>query len=240
MDPPSSPIRERHSNQKKLRILKKFEKSSKSLRNFCKEKKINPSLLSRWKSSIDKLKTNNKNNFKNGCGNQPKYPEIEDTVFSKISEARNFGTPINYAWIRKCSIETYLIQNPNDVDKIPTFSNMWIRKFMSRYDLTIRKASSQRIEKNTDIELILQYQEEINSIIDKYKIESNDIYNMDETAIYFDLSPDYTVDFIGSKRVSIIKNYAAKARCTCVLTIRNNGDILDPIIIFKGENLPKI
>lgn len=86
--------------------------------------------------------------------------------------------------------------------------------------------------------MILAYQEEINSLIDKYKIASDEIYNMDETAIFFDLSPDHTVDLIGSKRVSIIKNYAAKTRCTCVLTIRNNGDILDPIVIFKGKNLP--
>lgn len=178
-----------------------------------------------------------KTNKKNGCGRKPLYPELEEIVFSKLLEVRNFGAPVNYAWIRKCSIETFQNLNPDRKDNLPSFSDRWIVNFLARYDLTIRKASSQRIEKNTDLEIILTYQEEINHLIEKYKISSTDIFNMDETALFFDLSPDYTVDRIGSKRVSIVKNYAAKTRCTCVLTIRSNGDILDPMVIFKGKNL---
>lgn len=118
------------------------------MRAFCSEKKINPSLLSRWRSSINKITTNKSNNKKNGGERKSLYPDIEEIVFSKLIEARNFGTPINYSWIRKCSVDTYRTLKPNNEEQhIPMFSNMWIRNFLSRFDLTVRKASSQRIEK---------------------------------------------------------------------------------------------
>lgn len=58
---------------------------------------------------------------------------------------------------------------------------------------------------------------------------------MDRTSIYFDMLKDYTIDFVGAKRVSILKNYAVKTRFTCVLTICLNESILEHMIIFKSK-----
>ena len=64
---------------------------------------------------------------------------------------------------------------------IPQFCNSWIKKFLDRFDLGIRCASSSRAENNASDELIQRYTNEIKEIISNYSIKQENIFNMDET-----------------------------------------------------------
>ena len=65
------------------------------------------------------------------------------------------------------------------------------------------------------------------------------IYNMEEKGINFDMSSDRTTDVIGKRKISISKNYASKSRFSCVLTIAADGKFLKPMVIFKGVRKQK-
>jgi hypothetical protein len=77
-----------------------------------------------------------------------------------------------------------------------------------------------------DDELIKRFTNGIREAIYRYSIKKENVFNLDETGINFDMSSTRTIDIIGKKKISISKNYASKARLTVALTISANGGIL--------------
>ncbi|RZJ99490.1 MAG: hypothetical protein EOO43_26260 [Flavobacterium sp.] len=67
------------------------------------------------------------------------------------------------------------------------------------------------------------------------------ICNVDETPIWLDMTPDHTLDFKGSKEVSLKCTTKFKVRATLVLGVFANGAKLTPMLIFKEASgkLPK-
>ena len=65
-------------------------------------------------------------------------------------------------------------------------------------------------------------------------ISRSNVYNMDETGVYFEMSRQTTIDKVGAKRVALAKSSASKSRFSVVLTCSAGGDKLNPTIIFKG------
>ena len=152
-------------------------------------------------------------------------------------DARADGKPVSYHWIHKMAIKIFQNRNPDSV--VPQFSNFWIKKFLNRFDLGVRCASSSRADNNACGELIQRYTNEIKEIINNYSIKQENIFNMDETGINFDMSSVRTVDLIGKRKISIAKNYASKSRFSAVLTISASGVAMKPMIIFKGVRIPQ-
>jgi hypothetical protein len=65
------------------------------------------------------------------------------------------------------------------------------------------------------------------------------IANMDETPMYFDMPGNSTVDTVGSKTVSIRTSGNEKQHFTVVLACQADGKKLRPMVIFKRKNMPK-
>lgn len=124
---------------------------------------------------------------------------------------REKGAVINYSWIRERakSIFSTTYQNSSS-NKEPSFSNCWIRKFMLRHDLTMRKKSTSRIPAEQDNLIINEFVQKIKFIVQKYDIAKENIHNMDETAIFLDMADSQTVDLKGAKRVFIKCHLGAK------------------------------
>jgi len=67
---------------------------------------------------------------------------------------------------------------------------------------------------------------------------------MDETPVYFDLVPGNTISQTGVKSVRIRSTGAEKRHITAVLAVSAAGNVLPPMVIFKGKrelklNVPK-
>ena len=67
----------------------------------------------------------------------------------------------------------------------------------------------------------------------------NMIINMDETRMYFDMTTNKTVNLKGAKTVSVRSTCAEKRRLTVVLAATGDGQMLPPMIIFKGKRALK-
>ena len=61
------------------------------------------------------------------------------------------------------------------------------------------------------------------------------IVNMDEAPMYFDMASAKTVSQRGARTVSIRVTGAEKRRLTVVLAASADGQILPPMVIFKGK-----
>lgn len=61
------------------------------------------------------------------------------------------------------------------------------------------------------------------------------IINMDETPMYFDMVPNWTVSKKGAKEIRIRSSGAEKRRFTVVLACTSGGEMLPTLVIFKGK-----
>ena len=59
------------------------------------------------------------------------------------------------------------------------------------------------------------------------------IFNMDETAIWFDMIPEYTLDIKGARRVYIRSSGSEKMKVSVILCSSADGYLLIPLLIFK-------
>jgi len=63
---------------------------------------------------------------------------------------------------------------------------------------------------------------------------------MDETPVYFDIVPGKTVDQVGTKSVCVRTTGSEKRHITVVLAVTASGDVISPMIIFKGKRELKL
>ena len=73
----------------------------------------------------------------------------------------------------------------------------------------------------------------MNSAIEIYNLDPEDIVNMDETNFYFDSPSDTTLAKKGAKTIGI-SDTGSSSRCTVMLAVTLSGQKLPPMIIFKG------
>ena len=72
-----------------------------------------------------------------------------------------------------------------------------------------------------------------------HKFENTMVINMDETPMYFDMPSSHTVHKKGCREVRIRSTGAEKRRLTVILACTASGDMLPPMVIFKGKRALK-
>lgn len=82
-----------------------------------------------------------------------------------------------------------------------------------------------------------EFHEEVKAERRKYDFTKDFIGNMDETPLYFDMVPRYTIEKKGAKEVRVKTTGAGKRRVTIVLACLASGKTLPPMIIFKGKSI---
>jgi len=95
----------------------------------------------------------------------------------------------------------------------------WLTSFMKRYKLSLRRRMkiSQKLLKQTEKSLEEFYQF-ITCLRIKKTFEFRNIFNMDETPVYFDMAGNFTINVIGDKTVHVRGTGNEKNRFTVVLT----------------------
>jgi hypothetical protein len=60
------------------------------------------------------------------------------------------------------------------------------------------------------------------------------IFNMDQTPIHFSMTPNRTIEKVGARTVNVRSSTASTMRVTVAVTISADGDVLQPLIVYKG------
>ena len=106
---------------------------------------------------------------------------------------------------------------------------------MKRYNLVQRAGThiGQLLPYDSE-DKIFMFLKEIINIRKQYNIPIQNIVNMDETALMYNMPFNKIIYKIGARTVTISTQKQEKARIYCILSINATGKTLMPYIIFKG------
>jgi hypothetical protein len=98
-------------------------------------------------------------------------------------------------------------------------SNHWLYAFMKRWNLSLRRRTKigQKLPKQTE-ELLENFHRFVFRLRIEKSYEMYNIFNMDETSVWFDMAGNFTVNQTGEKTVHIRGTGNDKNRFTVVLT----------------------
>ncbi len=109
-------------------------------------------------------------------------------------------------------------------------------KFTRHHNLVLRACTSMAHKLPGDHEgKVASFEEKVRSIRSRTDIDYSLLGNMDETPVYFDIVPGKTIQVKGRKMVRVRTTGSEKRHITVVLSCTANGDMLPPMIIFKGK-----
>ncbi|KAF4127456.1 DDE superfamily endonuclease [Phytophthora infestans] len=112
---------------------------------------------------------------------------------------------------------------------------MYLHRFRRRYRLSIRHITHRGTKKRIEMEVTCACIESsvVSHIVGSAKFAS--VFNMDQTAVYIDMNPNTTIDFVGAKHVDVVQGMTENAfRASVFLCASATGDKLPPMIIFAG------
>ena len=119
-------------------------------------------------------------------------------------------------------------------------SGGWTEKFMWRHSLTLRTKTPISQKLSVDLEAKLeQFLKQVRAQLKAYDYPAEMILNMDETPMYFDLIPRRTLSKKG-QAISHCATTVTKLHLTVVFTCTVAGNMLPPMIIFKGKRELKL
>jgi len=157
-------------------------------------------------------------------GRKAFFPEAEEKLYTWIIEQRKQGFAVTYGTIRNRMFE--ILKEPELLvlygDLMEEFktSQRWIRGFMKRYKLALcrRTRISQKLPDKTR-ELLESFCNFVTNLRIKKCFELKNIFNMNETPVWFDMAGVYTINLKGERTVHVRATGNEKNRFTVVLTI---------------------
>lgn len=150
------------------------------------------------------------------------------------------GVPLRFSHIISAANEVLAAAYPSDEDP-PTVSDRWPPRWLARHtEFTVRREKSIEIERQRamNVEQIQDFFEKFRSVVDQYKIERDDTWNMDETGIRVGVGRGQWVivpageDY--GRFTNLIGSYGDTEHVTVVESISAGGADIPPLIIVKG------
>lgn len=164
------------------------------------------------------------------------WPKLETEVKKFINEKRAENRQVSTKMIRmeaKKIAKTKL--------KITDFkgSDQWCNRFMKRHRLSVRATTSvgQKLPIDWE-EKIASFKLFVNNYV-KSGIVSQQIGNMDEIPVSFDMVGSHTVDNTGAQDIKISTTGHEKSNFTVILCVTADGGKCAPLVIFKRKTMPK-
>ena len=171
---------------------------------------------------------------KKGQGRKLSYPvAVDNEILAWLLVQRECHLAVSLQMLREKALALVKPHNAKFVA-----SDGWVRKFMIRHNLSLRAKTSVAQKLPSDLEdKWKQFIEDVCDLRaeDNFKFEL--IGNMDETPLFFDMAPNRTVSQKGVKEVRVRTTGAEKRHITVVLACTGSGEMLPPMVIFKGKTI---
>ena len=218
--------------------------------NHAAEKKYNVDRkrIREWREKKESIEKTVKTKKAKGCqgkrveegGRKPFSEKLDETVLEWVHERRSKGLRVSRKLIMKKAEVLYddMVKNgePNEPFKASTG---WLREFMKRYGLSLRRKTSMA-QKDPDqlIDKLAAFVLHVRRVSMKHLHDAADIIAMDETPVWSDMVSETTVDATGKKTVSVKTTGHEKSLVSVCLAAKlqkvQDGTKLPPFIVFKG------
>jgi hypothetical protein len=167
-----------------------------------------------------------------GGGRKLTIPDLEDAIFECILDRRVQYLPVSRRNIQEFAICMSTL-DPAVSDHFKA-SNSWLRNFMDRYELSLRRLTTlYRLEDMGVINRAVAFRHFVD-LVNYMRYDPRDVIAMDETAVYYGNSQQTTIEQWGMSSVRVPSTGYESAQVTCILAIRADGKKLQPCLITKG------
>jgi hypothetical protein len=167
-----------------------------------------------------------------------KYPHVEAELYQYVMNMRKNGFAVSMEMLQ---FEGCRLARKHNIS-ISQFKvgYGWVRHFMTRPDLTIRRGTTiaQRLPEAHQ-EKLVSFQKYVLTLRKQHQYLLEQIGNADQTSVFFDMLESTTVNSAGERTVQIRTMGAEKQCCTVMLTITANGQKLPPHVVFKHKMMAK-
>jgi transposase len=211
-----------YSLEEKLVVVKYAQENGRNA--AAKHFNLDGPMIGRWVKQSNKWEEENKKKKRAGApGKKAFYPEAEKLLYGWIIEQRKKGFAVNYISVRLqiCKIlKEPAIQALYPTGEYGFQGNLsWINSFMKRFGLSLRRRTkiSQKMPEDTEQKLD-EFRRFIIRLRAQFNFDLNNIFNIDETPVWFDMAGNMTVNNKGDKTVHIRTTGNDKNRFTVVLT----------------------
>lgn len=196
---------------------------------------INESMVRRWRRQREEL-SQCKKTRKAFRGCKSRWPDLENTLEDWVNTQRADGRGISTVQIR---LKAKTIAREMLIGEF-TGGPSWCLRFMRRKGLSIRARTTLCQQLPPDYEeKIASFRQFIQSKLDEHSIGPDEIINMDEVPLTFDLPLTRTVNKKGESSVTLKTTGHERMHFTCVLGCTASGVKLPPMVIFKRITMPK-
>ena len=222
-----SPKRPNELNfEKKRQLIAEYSSGQSSQRDLADKYKVSLSTVNKTIKEKEKyLHQTADRNKKSKRVKKSKYEKINELSVKFIQTSNAIQMPISGTSIKAFASEVATRLNLDDFKA----SNGWQQKLNKRYDISYKAYRGEAAEVNDEI--VNEWKSKIPQLIEGY--EPQNIFNFDETALFYRLLPSKTFAFKDESRHGIKKS---KVRVTLVVIANANGSDKSCAIIGKSVN----
>ncbi|KAL2098760.1 hypothetical protein ACEWY4_005240 [Coilia grayii] len=169
-----------------------------------------------------------------GGGRRPVSEEMEATLSCWIQERRKRYLRVSRRIIQVKATELFPETSDCQGENFNA-SRGWLERFLKRNNFSLRKRTTMaQSDARHSISKIVNFITYVNHKIAEKKMKDSDVIAMDETACWFDMPGQTTVDTVGVKSVTLKTTGHEKCHVTVALAAKGDGTKLKPYIVFKG------
>ena len=155
--------------------------------------------------------------------------EQENVIIQWINGLRKHGVPVSSTMLRLYAVD---VAASEGITQGFTATSTWIKSFLTRHQLSLRARTRQGQVTPEDAEKTLQeFSARIRDLVVKHNI--TEVYNADQTAIFYEYLPATTIDKRGAKTVWVKCAGKEKDRLTAMLLGDNLGNKFPPFAVVK-------
>lgn len=223
------PVKKVRTLQERLNIIEEVEKNPAEKRvDVAKRLGIAASTLNSIYSTKNEIREQirkcGKSSKTRKTSKESKFSELEKILFSWYQQSRAVNIPIDGSIIREKAKQIAERLGINDF----AASNGWISRFKDRHGLVYKKLAGE--SGSVDLERTSLWINELPKHLEQY--EPRDIYNADETGLFYKCLPNGTLTLKGE---SCHGGKGSKERISVLFCVNSDGsDMREPLVIGKS------
>ncbi len=194
---------------------------------------VSSSLITRWvKQHSALLDAARKPKMSSHPGPDSQLRDIEDSLLQFIFENREQGMAVNILMIL---FKASALSSDFAAKSVEARYSM-VRRFVAKHSLVYRMGTHESQRHPDDVaEEASDFMEAMRPKVVGPHRDPNFIINMDQTPVYFSMTPATTLEIVGRKTVHVRKSTTDTKRATVAVAITASGIILPSVVVFKGQ-----
>ena len=223
------------SLETKYEVLIEVEKGTRSKKQIADQYGLAQSTLSTWLKKGEDIK----NAYLNGDFSSKRkklrtagYPEVEEALLKWFKTARDHNVPISGPFMMQRAGELAVkLGIPMGEFKC---SNGWLERFKERHGISFKRICGEEKSVDTESDQMDEWHRSLSMIMKEYT--PDDIYNAEETGIFFRCMPDKTLEF---KNIDCHGGKQSKERITGLVCANMSGTDKRPLLILGKSSKPR-